>query len=67
MLGAISPFLGNVQFPTPQHNDAAVQRKKRSLDSDTLPLDPLQTDNAPRHNRRRGSGGLDSLGKGNLL
>jgi hypothetical protein len=69
MLGAISPFLGHLQLPTPQHDDVALQRKKRSLDSHSLPLDPQQTDTAPRHNRRRGSGSgsLDSLGKGNLL
>lgn len=33
MLGAISPFLGHLQLPTPQHDDVALQRKKRSLDS----------------------------------
>lgn len=67
MLGAISPFLGHLQLPTPQHDDVALQRNNRSLDSHSLPLDTQQTDNAPRHNRRRGSGSLDSLGKGNLL
>ncbi|QHF46873.1 hypothetical protein PspS35_24925 [Pseudomonas sp. S35] len=59
------------QYPTanpPQpHDDAALQRKKRSIDAPQSQLEPHAHDGSSGSRRHRGGSGLDSLGKGNLL
>lgn len=54
------------QYPTTPQDDAALQRKKRSIDDPHSQLEPQESDGSTRNRRHRG-GGLDSLGKGNLL
>ncbi|CRM44536.1 hypothetical protein FIV41_24540 [Pseudomonas marginalis] len=51
--------------PTTPQDDTALQRKKRSIEDPQLQLEPQEADGSSRNRPR--SGGLDSLGKGNLL
>ncbi|EFQ61309.1 hypothetical protein PSH66_24355 [Pseudomonas sp. FP597] len=68
MLGAINSTLGNFQYPPLQQDDAISQRKKRSIEQYPFQLNAQESDGSTHTDARRGrSGGLDSLGKGNLL
>lgn len=66
MLSPINCALHTLQYPAAAHDEAITQRKKRSIDDPQSPLEPRESDGSAR-NRRRGSGALDSLGRGILL
>lgn len=51
--------------PTAPQDATALQRKKRSIEEPQSQLEPQEADGSSRS--RPKSGGLDSLGKGNLL
>lgn len=65
MLSAIGSTLGNLQYPTLQQDDAVAQRRKRSIDADQPQT--LDFSGPAANDRRKGNGGLDSLGQGRLL
>ncbi|KAE9657963.1 hypothetical protein EJD88_07620 [Pseudomonas sp. PB105] len=67
MLSPINSAVPPLQYPAAPQDDAALQRKKRSIDEPRSQLEPQESDGSARNSRRTGSGGLDSLGKGNLL
>ncbi|MBD8194838.1 hypothetical protein IFR35_25605 [Pseudomonas fluorescens] len=67
MLSPINTVPFPTQYPAAPQDDAALQRKKRSIDAPRSQLEPQESDGSARNSRRTGSGGLDSLGKGNLL
>jgi hypothetical protein len=67
MLSPINSALYPLQYPAAPQDDAPLQRKKRSMDAAQSQMGPQASDGSARNSRRTGSGGLDSLGNGNLL
>lgn len=68
MISGINHSLGNVQYPPLQQDDAGAQRRKRSMDTTHMPLNTAEPEGKAANDRRRNTnGGLDSLGRGNLL
>ncbi|KGE67120.1 hypothetical protein K814_0114985 [Pseudomonas fluorescens LMG 5329] len=68
MLSAINHSLGNFQYPPLQQDDAEPQRRKRSIDATHTQQSVADPESAAGNDRRRKTGGgLDSLGRGNLL
>ncbi|WP_431700828.1 hypothetical protein [Pseudomonas sp. BR20] len=65
MLSPINATPLPAYLPIAPQDDTVLQRKKRSLETPQSQLEPQASDGSSR--RRHGSGGLDSLGKGNLL
>ncbi|ASV34729.1 hypothetical protein CI807_00540 [Pseudomonas sp. NS1(2017)] len=68
MLSAINHSLGSFQYSPLQQDDAEPQRRKRSIEAthtQQSAADPEGT--AANDRRRKTGGGLDSLGRGNLL
>jgi len=61
-----SPVLYPVS-PDTQHNPLINARQKRSLDETDLQASAFDTTSSADKSRRRTGGGLDSLGRGNLL
>lgn len=53
--------------PDTQHNPPINARQKRSLDEADLQASAFDTTSSADKSRRRTGGGLDSLGRGNLL
>ncbi|AZF07256.1 hypothetical protein [Pseudomonas sp. R5-89-07] len=68
MISGINHSLGNIQYPPLQQDDAGPQRRKRSIDTTQVQLNTTGLDGmeASDHSKKR-SGGLDSLGRGNIL
>jgi len=66
MISSINAVQLPPQNPTAPQDEATLQRKKRSIEAPQSQLEPQEADGSAR-NRRTGSGGLDSLGRGNLL
>lgn len=68
MISGINHSLGNFQYPPLQQDDAEPQRRKRSIDSTRMQLNSAEPDGTASNDRsRKRSGGLDHLGRGNLL
>lgn len=53
--------------PHPPHDDAALQRKKLGINDPHPQRDPNAYGSFSGNGRRQDGGGLDSLGKGNVL
>ncbi|WP_053132112.1 hypothetical protein [Pseudomonas sp. MIACH] len=66
MISSINTVQLPAQYPPAPQDDAAPQRKKRSIEELQSQLEPQESDGSAR-DRRTGSGSLDSLGRGNLL
>jgi len=68
MISGINHSLGNFQYPPLQQDDAEPQRRKRSIDSTQMHLNSAEPDGTATNDRsRKRGGGLDHLGRGNLL
>lgn len=68
MLSAINHSLGSFQYPTLQLDDAEPQRRKRSIDATYMQQSAADPESAAANDRgSKSGGGLDSLGRGNLL
>lgn len=68
MINSISTY--SVQYPVTPDTQAHEQqntRKKRSLDEYVTQVSNFETTSNIDKSRRRNGGGLDSLGRGNLL
>jgi len=66
MISSINTVQLPPQYPTAPQDDAALQRKKRSIEEPQSRQGRQEADGSTQKPRNR-SGGLDSLGGGNLL
>lgn len=68
MLSAINHSLGSFQYPPLQQDDAEPQRRKRSIEATHTQQSAADLEGPAANDRcRKTGGGLDSLGRGNLL
>lgn len=68
MVSGMNHSLGSLQYPPVQQNDAGPQRTKRSTDTTGMQRNAVESEGMTADDRRRNKGGgLDSLGRGNVL
>ncbi|POM13260.1 hypothetical protein [Pseudomonas orientalis] len=68
MVSGINHSLSSFQYPPLQQDDAGPQRTKRSIDPTATQQNAFEPEGMAADDRRKNKGGgLDSLGRGNVL
>ncbi|MBT2373672.1 hypothetical protein [Pseudomonas fluorescens] len=67
MLNVTPPSFGNVHNNLPKNDEQAPVRNKRSIEQPRVEGPAIDFSGASANDRPKSSGGLDSLGRGNLL
>ncbi|QJI27448.1 hypothetical protein HKK55_01615 [Pseudomonas sp. ADAK18] len=67
MFNVTTPSIGNVYNNFPKNDEQAPVRNKRSIEQPRVEGSAIDFSGPSANDRPKSSGGLDSLGRGNLL